>query len=233
MWDLRSLAGIEPAPPALGTGHLNHWTAREVPGFCILEISIWPLGIASRSVQVKGQTPLAPTQPLGHHPGTRDNFLFCCPTCFQSSQASFFPGLFSWKYIAPLGITCRLKKGLRQAFLGDHEGSFTVQMVQKNREDWECLAQCLSMQWIPCKRYFWCRPLVPYYIFSTSRERKNKHENTSFCGGGSGGAILIWGVENGVFFSVTWLLSWPNSKCSIFKPITFLPHWINYSSPPP
>ena len=53
------------------------------------------LGIASRSVHVKGQTPLAPTQPLGHHPGTRDNFLLCCPICFQSSQASFFPGLFS------------------------------------------------------------------------------------------------------------------------------------------
>ena len=44
MWDLRSLAGIEPAPPALETGCLNRWTAREVPGFCILEISILASG---------------------------------------------------------------------------------------------------------------------------------------------------------------------------------------------
>ena len=30
MWDLSSL-GIEPMPPAVEAGSLNHWTAREVP----------------------------------------------------------------------------------------------------------------------------------------------------------------------------------------------------------
>ena len=30
-WDISSLTGIEPLPPAVEAQNINHWTAREVP----------------------------------------------------------------------------------------------------------------------------------------------------------------------------------------------------------
>ena len=40
MWDLSSL-GIEPVPPAMEAWSLNHWTAREVPLYLVLDSEGW------------------------------------------------------------------------------------------------------------------------------------------------------------------------------------------------
>jgi len=41
VWDLVSLSGIEPRPPALGAQSLNHWTTREVSGSLCFELRIF------------------------------------------------------------------------------------------------------------------------------------------------------------------------------------------------
>ena len=42
MWNLIPQPTIKPAPPALEAQHLNHWTAKEVPGsVCGIYVFSW------------------------------------------------------------------------------------------------------------------------------------------------------------------------------------------------
>ena len=59
MWDLVSLSGIEPEPPALGVESLSHWTTREVTGlgrFIRNDVTV-KLGcvVDAMNLEVKGQ----------------------------------------------------------------------------------------------------------------------------------------------------------------------------------
>ena len=43
--------GFELVPPALGTWNLNHWTAREVPGYFLIFVYLFIFGCARSSLQ--------------------------------------------------------------------------------------------------------------------------------------------------------------------------------------
>ena len=68
MWDLSSLTGIEPKPPAVGAWSLNHWNSREVPE-------------AFLSSQKENPHPLAITLPFPHPLSSPRQTLICFCLC--------------------------------------------------------------------------------------------------------------------------------------------------------
>lgn len=118
----------------------------------ILEIPVLDVGLpksiaGSRDILPRSLCSLHLPYLLDHHPDTRDPRIFC-PTAqvnFQSAQVSsqFCSSKSALSY---RGITNRLMEvggTMGQAYFECVKGDWLHRLVQKHREDWECVTQCL------------------------------------------------------------------------------------------